>query len=46
MGRGSIAVSNSIFPPPSPILEMIASGKVACRSRVGGIVNFYLREAA
>ena len=32
--------------PVGPVNENGAHGKIACRSRLGGMLNFYVREAA
>jgi hypothetical protein len=32
--------------PVGPVVEDGAHGKIACRSRLGGMLNFYVREAA
>jgi hypothetical protein len=37
-----MTISNAIYSPPNPILEMLASGKVVCHSRFGGILKFLL----
>jgi hypothetical protein len=32
--------------PVGPVNENGAHGKIVCRSRLGGMLNFYVREAA
>jgi hypothetical protein len=38
--------SRLILPPPAPAADNATLGAVRCRSRLGGQLNFYLREAA
>jgi hypothetical protein len=39
-------VSRLIIPLPGPNTDNATLGAVRCRSRLGGQLNFYLREAA
>jgi hypothetical protein len=34
------------MPTPSPSNDNASLGAIGCRSRLGGILNFYRREAA
>jgi len=38
--------SQIIMPTPSPSNDNASLGTIGCRSRLGGILNFYRREAA
>jgi len=38
--------SQILMPTPSPSNDNASLGAVGCRSRLGGLLNFYRREAA